>query len=493
MNFDTFVGPAYSAAASLQDNQLSINYYVEIDKTPGAKGAKALLSAPGLSDLGQADYSGEVRGMWSLSVANKALLVIGNNVVLMQPAGVFTLSRPTYTYTLVGQLLTTKGTVNIRDNGQGGICVLVDGTNLYVYDVAAGTLVLSTDPAWLGSSVVCEIDGWFVFAKPDSQTFYVSPLYWNGVSAFDATYFALKDNAHDNIVALIEQNRELWVIGSETTEVWYNQGGAYFPFGRMQGAMQQYGCAATQSVARTGEGSIWLASSERGNNNVLMFVGYQHMVVSNPALSYQINQYVYVADAKGYVYTEEGHTFYVLIFPTANTTWVYDLTTENWHQRASYDTNLGQVNRQRANCVINFQNQVIAGDYSTGQIYWQTRSVYADGDYPLVSTRRATHIWDGQDRNRLRYDRLQLEFKPGSADASGTYSDPQAILSWSDDGGQTFSNDHYAPIGKVGQTTNRCIWRRLGISRDRVFQVVVSDPINRDITGASIQGSPYKS
>lgn len=494
MNFDNFVGSSYEAAASLQDTQLSINYFVEMDQNEGAKTPKALLSAPGLSDLGQSTYTGEVRGMWAIESANSAIVVIGNSAILMTATFSTDLTvRPTYAYSFLGFLRTSTGPVGIRDNGSGRICVIVDGSTLYVYDINANTFTISADPAFLGSYQVCEIDGFFIFAQPGTQVFFTSPVYWNGTDPFNGTYFALKDDASDPIVSIIENNRELWLIGSATTEIWYMQGGANFPLGRLQGTMQQYGSSAVSSVARYGTGLIWLSRSERGNNEVVLYTGYQHSVISNPAISYQLNKYATVSDAIGYVYSEEGHTFYVLILPTANRTLVFDLSTGQWADRASFDPSRGVFNRQRANCLINFKNTVIVGDYSTGQIYWQTRTTFADGDFPLVSVRRAPHMWDQENRARIRYSRLQIEFKPGSAPVTGTYIDPKAILSWSDDGGQSFGNTHMASIGKTGETKNRVMWRRLGIARDRVFQVSVSDPVNRDIVGCSVMGTLFLS
>lgn len=490
MDFEGFVGSAYSAAATLQDDQKSINYFVELDKNDGAKEPKALLSVPGLQDLGQNQVTGPVRGMYVTSNPNLAMVVISNRVLTMRPSP-GAIGRPAFIFSVVGTLATSTGPVSMRDNASAGIVAIVDGSNLYTYGLNTGAFNQSTDPAFLGSYLVTEVDGWFTFSKPNSQTFYTSPLYWNGTTAFDGTYFALKDDAHDNTVAVIELNRELWLIGQETTEVWYNAGGQYFPWSRLQGTLQQIGCAATYSVSRYAQGLVWLARSERGNNEVVYTQGYSHSVLSNAALSYAINQYAVVSDAIGYTYNEEGHEFYVLIFPTANATWAFDFSTSEWHQRASFDPIMGQFNRQRANCMINFQGMIIVGDYATGQIYWQTRSVYADGDYPLVSIRRAPHMWDHGNRARMRHSRLQIEFKPGSAPVTGPYSNPQAVLRWSDDGGQTFGNQHSAPIGLTGQTKNRVIWRRLGIARDRVYEVRVSDPVNRDITGASIMGTPY--
>lgn len=482
-----FVGPAYEAANPLQDCQRLINWFVETDRNEQAKTPVGLLGVPGLVDLGQSVYTGEVRGGWVLPGNNMAVVVIGSNALIMtvNTAGT-ALTRPTFKYTKIGTLPTTTGQVKMRDNGASHIVAMVDGQYLYTYNTTTGAFNTSTDAAWLGSSVVAEIDGWFIFAHPGTQKFFTSPLYWNGTSAFDASYYALKDNFHDNLVTLIEQNRELWLIGEESTEVWYNAGGQYFPFSRLQGTTQQVGCAAVQSVARHGSGLIWLARSERGESTVVMTQGYQIAPISNPALSYALNQYPIISDATGYTYVEEGHEFYCLTFPTADVTWTYDLTTGTWHQRASFDSSTGLMHRQRVNCLFNFQNMHIGGDYTSGQLYWQTRTAFDDAGRPLVCVRRAPHIWDKNNRNRIRHNRLQVEFRPGFAPEVGQGSDPQAMLRWSNDGGATFGNEHYASIGQAGETTRRCIWRRLGIARDRVYEVRVSDPVNRDVVGASL-------
>ena len=492
--FEGFIGGAYEAANPIQDSQRLINWYVEKDADPAAKTAASLLGVPGLVDLGQASLTGEVRGAWVLPGGTSTILAIGSAAVLMSMNVAPTVStRATFTFTQIGTLSTTSGPVRIRDNGAGHLVAIVDGANLYTYNTKTSIFKRSTDPAWLGSNFVAEIDGWFIFAQPGTQKFYTSPVYWNGVDAFDGTYYALKDDAPDNIVAIIEQNRELWLIGEATTEVWYNAGGTYFPFSRLQGTLQQIGCAAGNSVSRYGSGLTWLSDSERGSGWVVMTQGYQAQRVSNPALSYAINQYPVTADAVGYTYTEEGHEFYCLTFPTADVTWVYDFTTMLWHQRASFDSITGLFHRQRANCVCNMQNMQIVGDFQNGKIYWQTRSVFKDDAYPLVCVRRAPHVWDRGSRNRVRHSRLQVEFKAGVGLSIGQGSDPQAMLRWSNDGSQTWGNEHWVSIGKIGETKNRAIWRRLGNARDRVYEVRFSDPVSRDIVGASLTAEPLGS
>lgn len=493
-----FVGSAYRAANPYQDDQRLINWYVEMDgnvnnpQQPGVMGAEAktalgLLGVPGLAALNTA-YSGQARGAWVLPGNTQALFVVGSTLILATVTTAATsTTNAVLTFTTIGSLSTSTGPVKIRDNGAGKIAVLVDGPFLYVYNVTTQVMTQSTDTAFLGSNTVAEIDGWFIFNKPGTQVFYTSPVYWNGVAPFDGTYFALKDDAPDNLVAVIENNRQLWLIGEATTEPWYNAGGTNFPFARLEGAMMQIGCAAAQSVARTGPSLIWLARSERGENSVIMTTGYQYTSISNPALSYAMTQYKVISDAIGYVYSEEGHEFYVLIFPTADKTWVYDLTSGQWHERASFDPVGGNFHRQRLNCLVNFAGMHVGGDFTNGRVYQQSRSYYVDDQYPLVALRRAPHVWDKNDRDRVMHLRLQIEFFPGSGIATGQGSDPQAMLRWSNDGGQSFGNEHWTSIGKTGQTLARAMWRRLGSSRDRVYEVRISDPVRRDVCGASLQ------
>jgi len=492
-----FVGPAYETANPAQDSQRLINWYVEIDPNEPSptqpvtnqsesKVALGLLGAPGLVLLNSA-YSGEVRGGWVLPGNTSALLVVGSSCVLATVSAAATATnRAALSFATVGTLATSAGPVKIRDNGAGGVAVLVDGANLYVYQVAAKTLTLSADPAWLGSNTVAEVDGWFIFQQPGTQKFYTSPVYWNGVAALDPTYFALKDNYSDNLVAVIENNRQVWLVGEASTEPWFNAGGNSMPFSRLQGAVMQVGCAAAQTVVRNGPNLIWLARSERGENYVIQTNGYQWETISTQALSFAMTQYPVISDARAYIYSEEGHEFYVLTFPTADVTWVYDMTTSMWHQRASFDPTKGTFHRQRVQTLINFAGMRIGGDYINGQIYMQTRSAYSDAQYPLVAVRRTPHVWDKNDRARVIQSRLQIDFFPGSGVATGQGQNPQAMLKWSNDGGQTWGNEHWAAMGAIGSTKNRVIWRRLGAARDRVYEVRISDPVKRDVAGASL-------
>lgn len=479
-----FVGGAYEAPNPFQDCQKLINWYVEIDPDPHAKEHLGLIGCPGTSSFQTLTPATQVRGAWVLPGGTQCLWVSGQDVWLCTatPAA----NNPdsyTFAWQNVGSLLTYTGPVVIRDNGAGGSAFIVDGTYGYIYSISGHTVTQCVDPAFLGADRVAFSDGWFIFNKPGTQTFYTSNLY---STAFNSTYFALKDSQTDNLVTLIENNRLIWLIGERSTEIWYPSGGANYGFDRQQGILLNWGCAAKHSIAKLGSELVWLSKSERGQNTVVMTQMGMIVPISTHAIDKEITSYSTISDAIGYSYVEEGHSFYVLTFPMQNVTWCYDETTKLWHQRASFAVAQADFGRHIGNCHVNFCNMHLIGGFSDGTVYRMSRSYYTDNGNPLICVRRAPHLWDGDRRQRLFYQRLQVEFAPGVGIQTGQGSDPQAMCRWSDDGGKTWSNEHWTGVGKAGAYKNRAIWRRLGAARDRVFEVRFSDPVNRDVVGATV-------
>ncbi len=350
------------------------------------------------------------------------------------------------------------------------------------------------DPAFLGASRVAFIEGWLIFNQPGTRTFYTNaPVPYT--LTFAGAFYALKDSSTDNLVTLFENNRELWLIGERTTEVWYNAGGTSFAFSRLPGVGPQMGCSAQHSITRVGSVLMWLAQNEQGQNIVVMTNQYAVVPISNHGVENAISSYPQVSDAIGDCYEDRGHLQYVLTFPTADVTWCFDLKVYNdtqgqagWWQRLSWDPVLGQYHRHVGNCFVNFANVRMWGDYQSGQIYQQDRQFYTDGALPLRAQRRTPHIWSKEDRQRIFQASLQVEFKAGTGLQTGQGSSPQAMIRWSDDGGQTWGNEIWAPIGAAGETRDRAMAMQIGEARDRVYEVNVSDPVSRDIIGATVFG-----
>ena len=280
----------------------------------------------------------------------------------------------------------------------------------------------------------------------------------------------------------------MWLFGTSSVEVWYNAGTVGFPLERIQGAFNEIGCAAAYSIAKLDNGLFWLGSDARGQGIVYRANGYTGTRVSTHAVEWQIQQYGNISDAIGYTYQQDGHSFYVLIFPSANATWVYDVATDNWHERASFSG--GEFKRHRSNCQMSFNNEIIVGDYNDSRIYAFDLDKYSDD----TAVQKWLRSWralptDTNNLTRTAQHTLQLICESGVGLNDGQGSDPQVMLRWSDDGGHTWSNEHWTSMGKIGVYGARAIWRRLGMTtklRDRVYEVSGTDPVKIAILGAEL-------
>jgi len=344
------------------------------------------------------------------------------------------------------------------------------------------TVLPSTDGAFEGGGTVDIVDNYFVYNDPDTQQWAASDLLSPITNPLS---FASKDGAPDDLVSLIVDHREVYLLGEQSSEVWVDVGAQPFPFQRIPGTSTQHGIVAKNSMARVGNSFAYVSRNIRGQGMVVQMNGYTPVRISTHAVENTlVNQYI--DDAIAWTYQLEGHECYVVTFPTLNLTWVYDVTTNMWHKWL-YTNNLNQYERHRGNCCAVFQGKVLVGDYDNGQIYQLDPNNYTDNGQKVRRLRRCPHIVT--DLQRQFFDELQIQFQPGVGLQAGQGQNPQAMLRWSNDGGSTWSNEYWVGIGKVGRYYNRAIWRRLGWSRDRIFEVVVTDPVKAVIVSANLKAS----
>jgi hypothetical protein len=374
--------------------------------------------------------------------------------------------------------------VSIADNGTQ--IFFACNPNGYIYNEVTDVFAKITDPDFTGAGTVTYLDGYFVYNEPNSQKIWITQLL-DGTSV-DPLDFASAEGSPDGVVALNSIHRELWVFGTDTTEVWYDSGATDFPLIPIQGAFNETGCIAPYSVAKLDNSLFWLGNDPRGFGVIYRSNGYAAQRVSTHAIEYAIQGYTDISDAVAYTYQQEGHAFYVISFPTGNATWVYDVATGAWHERA-YLTN-GEFTRHRSNCQCNFQSTTLVGDYQNGNIYKFDLDVYADNGATQKWLRSWRALPSGQNNlKRTAQHSLQLESESGVGIVVGQGNDPQAMLRWSDDGGHTWSNEHWKSMGAIGQYGYRTIWRRLGMTqklRDRVYEVSGTDPVKIAIMGAEL-------
>tara|TARA_R100001086_G_C11848201_1_gene260864 strand:- start:15951 stop:17378 length:1428 start_codon:yes stop_codon:yes gene_type:complete len=469
LRYPGFIGPSYTLDSKDIDNQRVINWYPKINEMGRGKSDEvaSFICTPGLSTLVTLP-GGAYRG--SYRATNGFLYAVGGNKLYFV--------NSSWVATELGELQTSSGQVDFADNGS--TLVVVDGPNGYWHTFSSNTITQFTGGAWLGSTRVNYIDGYFLFNDPDTGKFYISGL--SSVS-LDALDFASADGAPDNIIATLVNHREVWLFGEDSIEAWYNSGNPDFPFERIGGGFLEMGCAAAFSVAKIDKRTLWLGKNEQGHGIVYMAQGFMPQRISTHAVELAIQSYGDISDAVAWTYQENGHYFYVLNFTSADTTWAYDLTTGLWHERA-YFTN-GQYQRHRANGHAFAYGVHVVGDYANGNLYKLDSSVYTDAGQPIRRMRIPPHISNG--RKRAIYHSVEIEAEVGVGLPSGQGSDPQMMMQFSDDGGHTWSNERWAPLGKIGQRDTRALWRRLGASRRRLFRFVVTDPVKANLVGCELE------
>ena len=471
------LGQSYVARSiNAADNRM-INMFPEATPENGQT-AGFLNRAPGLKLLATIG-TGPIRGLWTHETQGVFAYVVSGNEVYKILSD--------YTATLLGAISGT-GPVSIADNGYQ--VAFVSNPNMYIYNETTNVYAQVTDPDFEGAATVSYIDGYFVFNQPDTQILWVTePL--DG-TVINPLAFAAAESTPDNVLAVVTNNREVWVFGSSTIEVFYDAATVPFPLAPIQGAYNEIGCAATFSIAKLDNGLFWLGADARGFGIVYRNKGYTATRISTHAVEYAIQGYANISDAIAYTYQQEGHAFYVLTFPTANATWVYDVATGSWHERGSFT--LGNFGRHRSNCQMNFNQKTIIGDYQNGNLYAFDLDVYADNG----AVQKWLRSWRALPPNtnnlkRTAQHSLQLTAETGTGISTGQGSDPQIMLRWSDDGGHTWSNEHWVSMGKIGEYGVRAIWRRLGMTvkiRDRVYEVSGTDPVKLSIIGAELILSP---
>jgi len=388
--------------------------------------------------------------------------------------------------TIQGSTVTAQTIITALGTGTGGVgTYTVNNSQTVTSRTLYGlnwSVLPSTDGAFTSATSVDIVDNYFVYNRPDTQQFGASAAL-SPISA--ALSFASKDGAPDDLVSLIVDHREVYLLGEVSSEVWIDAGTSPFPFQRIPGTSTQHGIAAAFSVARLGNSFAYLSRNIRGQAQIVQMNGYVPTRISTHAVENSLTNQV-VSDAVAWTYQLEGHEVYVISFPSINLTWAYDIASGMWHKWL-YTNNLGQYERARGNCCVEFQGLVMVGDYSNGKIYKLDPLNYTDDGQHVRRLRRAPHLV--ADFQREYFDELQIQFQPGVGLATGQGENPQAMLRWSDNGGSTWSNEHWTTIGLIGKYANRAIWRRLGTARDRVFEVSISDPVKAVIISANLKSS----
>lgn len=471
-----FIAGAYRARSKNFDAQRCVNLYPEVGSGT-SKSVAMLVGTPGMEPWTSlaATLATSVRGLYRFS-DSIAIAVTTDTVYTVDTAGIAT---------AIGSITAAATLVSMADNGS--VVMLVTGAQGYFIDPAAGTVTPILDPDFVAGARVNFLAGRFVWPQANTGRFQWTSVYGTDV---DALSFATAEASPDVIISQIAGFGELWEFGVNSTEVFQPSGDADQPFAKVQGAAMEIGCAATYSVAKIDSSFFWLGRSDEGTGIVWRAVNYQPQRVSTHAIEFAIASYGDISDAIGFTYQQEGHSFYVLSFPSADKTWCYDVATNLWHERAWRDPATGDLHAIRAQCQMEFANSIVVGDRASFNLHKWKLDVFTDlvTSDPIARIRACAHLH--ADLKSQFFKSLQIDMETGvglSVDPGDPGYDPQIMLRWSDDGGHTWSNSHWTTMGRIGEYRTRARWRRLGWSRDRVFEATITEPVKVCLIGASAE------
>lgn len=373
-----------------------------------------------------------------------------------------------WTATAKGTLLTSTGNVEAADN-ETQIC-FVDGLYGYVYDINAGTFTQISDTDFLGSYDVDVLDGYGVFSDPGTNTFYVS-----GLQDF-TTYSALEqvsiEGITGNIVGHIARGHEVYIFKERSGEVWYNAPQTNFPLTRNDSAAIEVGCSAAGSIRKIGGLIYWLGQDANGQAMVFAMSAYSPQRISNTALEEKLNAITDLSTATAYAYQQEGLTFYVLRHPDLTTTWVYEVSSGVWHERAEWVDGLPAPWRATHHAFA-FGLHIV-GD-ADGKLYELSVTANDNAGDTLIRD-IITPETPNASLSRQRYSSIEVNCDVGQGKTDGT--EAYLLCRYSDDSGKTWSSWKYLSLGVVGNYAKRVRATRLGSSRHRVWNFRVTDPVN---------------
>jgi hypothetical protein len=186
----------------------------------------------------------------------------------------------------------------------------------------------------------------------------------------------------------------------------------------------------------------------------------------------------------------------MIYIPGAQWTWAFDVAEGIWHKRAAWNAGTASFGPHKTWNHVYAWGKNLVGDWSTGNLYEMNMNYLDDDGVSIRRVRRAPTIENEMDW--IYHSELTIDFdtglgpQPPILDGNNAPRAPQAMLRWSDDRGKTWSNEHLMDCGLAGEYDMRVVWRRLGRSRYRVYEVSVTDTIRWVIVGANLKTSDDK-
>lgn len=471
-----FVGPSYTAKSGAVADEECINFYAETNETPGSQTKRSYFGTPGLAvftTLPNSPNRGECR-------TSNRLFVVGGSTL-------FEVYKDGHQDVLGDVGNDGKAVSIVASNIQ---LLIVSDKRAFCYTFATNTLVEVTGLLAGAPKQVDYGDGYFIVCFIDSNKFQISDILdgtvWPGIQVNAVSVFP------ENIVGIIVSHRELWVFGSLHTQPYQNTGTDEV-YDVIPGALIDTGLVGTFGRNLVDNTIFWISEDQRGGRQAWRSSGYTPQRISTHAVEAAMSSYGDISGLVSYSYQDGGHLFWVIYIPNTDCSWVYDVAEGLWHKRAEWHQDTATWTPHRSWNHIYMFGRHLVGDWQTGNVYEMSLDLFDDSGLAIRRIRRSPTLVN--EMEWIYHTELTVDFETGLGpqppleDGEGNPRPPQAMLRWSNNRGKTWSKEYVVGCGMAGEFETRAIWRRLGRSRYRVYELSVTDPIPWVIVDAYLDAS----
>lgn len=495
-----FIGGSYDMLTKKISTQQCINCYIEKQDGMNTKYNMSLVGTPGTKlwlDLGSDFADTWCRGLFT-SATGVMFAVFGTKLVKVNPNGSWDLISSSIAGSSIGRVSFAESVFYLK---------LCDGVQMYSYNYSTEVFSIDDYPdnakpkqvAWIGNRMIAINAG--VTDAQKNQVFYTAaPLDatdtshvtdWsitNGGGNFSAIQSA------DSITSMQISNGYIWLFGERSYEIHRPTFDASDPFDLIDSTTNAVGCAAPLGSVEIANTIYWFGSAQAGTQQIFASNGLGYQVISTNAIENDIADFyskgIVMDDVRVYSYSQAGHVFVVFNFVAANICWVYDTSTGLWHQRTSYDDTTTTLDRWTYLWTVEFKNKILT-TAPNGKILELDINTYSDydeakGSRLLEMQYTGPVYWDNLDKVVIDELQIDMEVGVGYGQPTDQSYNPKMVVETSRDGGVSFRNARLYEMGKKGEYSKTVRVRKLGMSREHVVRIRISDPVLRAIYGARL-------
>ena len=319
-----------------------------------------------------------------------------------------------------------------------------DGSNLYfvveglIYKYN-GTLTTVTQTVVTNPSSIAYLNRKFILTGDGGLFATSNPA--DG-DTYNALNFAEAETQPDPLLRCYIFNQLAYMLGSKTTELWYDAGTGNPPLQRQDTALVNRGIAGKYAVTNTDQFMYWLGDDRQA----YQCIGANARTISTPGISHFIEEYPTVSDCIASTLVYDGQHFIIFAFPTANKTLCYSETYQYW-------VDLGGEDRWYGNSAIRVYEQTIIADHRNGNLYELDPDTYTDNGDTRIRIRTLPSFLGSMVRapgKRITVKQVRINMEVGVGLETGQGVNPVLMCEFSPDGGLTWQAEQFVSMGELG-------------------------------------------